>query len=633
MFSGCTPTKGGSDPGASPSFASSNSRHRHHHHPHDEQQGQPSVSSLTPSAPRHRLLGLFHKSSAARPHAESSSSQSNSGGAGSPVIGVLPPLPKLETLEEDSEERRELIEKAASERDEKRKKKVTEALIGTQRRLDVAFNAIQAEMDETIETSKWTTGEKKSALLVFVVISFAHAVGVVSYMACIGLMGYSYRQSSLRHVEAKRAGDNVGARLADLEDGLRRCELALQHDVEQEEEWTQMVLEETRQWEERQKELLVRRGRAFPYTQRINTQRIRMVTQFHETTDRAMQALHKIEDVARKTLMPLGGGGGGNAANIRESADESLASEMDQATPAWKHYVLTNLPLERLAVESPEEQEFSAQLRVKSQGDWDLLPQDLQLMLLRGYADKKDRMKDSLEGLKYIIDWRRHTKCDTILTTATPEHHSFFNAWGTVYAGEDKYGHLIIADRVETIDLHTLFLLEDDFILEMRTKQMEVLRRLKRNIEQRRGVRVCKHIYILDLSGLNVRKHFTPRVKNLLQSIFKVGGDAYPDSMWQMWLINTPFVFQLIWKALSPTIEPTTKAKIRMLGGKDKYLPEMHKCGIPLESIPTEFGGEHASHNFFHALEGFIQTDQEQRRILQQASMVTLPNTNSSNTL
>ncbi|KAH9251130.1 hypothetical protein BASA81_011029 [Batrachochytrium salamandrivorans] len=628
MFSGCTPTKGGVDQIASPSFSSSTSHH---------QQQQRSVSSLTPSGTRHRLLGLFNKS-ATRPHADSSSSQSNSGGVGSPVVGFpssdLPPLPRLETLQEDSEERRELIEKAASERDEKRKKKVTEALLGTQRRLDVAFNAIQAEMDETIETSKWTTEEKKSALLVFVVISFAHAYGVVSYLACIGLMGYSYRQSSLRHIEAKRAGDNVGARLADLEDGLRRCELALQHDVEQEEEWTQMVLEETRQWEERQKELLVRRGRAFPYTQRINTQRIRMVTQFHETTDRAMQALHKIEDVARKTLMPLGGGGGGgNTANPRESAEESLASEMDLATPAWKHYVLTNLPLERLAVESPEEQEFSAQLRIKSQGDWDLLPKDLQLMILRGYADKKDRMKDSLDGLKYIIDWRKHTKCDTILTTATPEHQSFFNAWGTVYAGEDKYGHLIIADRVEAIDLHALFLLEDDFILEMRTKQMEVLRRLKRNIEQRRGVRVCKHIYILDLSGLNVRKHFAPRVKNLLQSIFKVGGDAYPDSMWQMWLINTPFVFQLIWKVLSPTIEPTTKAKIRMLGGKDKYLPEMQKCGIPLESIPAEFGGECTTHNFFHALQEIIRTDQDQQRILQQASMATLPNTNSVNSL
>lgn len=285
------------------------------------------------------------------------------------------------------------------------------------------------------------------------------------------------------------------------------------------------------------------------------------------------------------------------------------------ASSAWIAYVDANLPLERLEVESPEERVFSAQLRINSNGDWDLLSKDIQLMLLRGYADKKDRMKDSLEAVRYIIHWRAHTKCDTILQTATPEHESFFKAWGTVYAGEDKYGHIIIADRVETIDLSALFLLDDEFILETRTKQMEVLRRLKLNIEKRRGHRVCKHVYILDLAGLNIRKHFTPRVKNLLQSIFKVGGDAYPDSMWQMWLINTPFVFQLVWKALSPTIEASTKAKIRMLGGKEKYLPEMQKCGIPLESIPLEFGGEFPSVNFFQGLQQIIQEDSKEEEL------------------
>jgi hypothetical protein len=41
-------------------------------------------------------------------------------------------------------------------------------------------------------------------------------------------MAYSYRQCTWKHFDAKRASDNVKARLDDLEDGLRRCELALQ---------------------------------------------------------------------------------------------------------------------------------------------------------------------------------------------------------------------------------------------------------------------------------------------------------------------------------------------------------------------------------------------------------------------
>ena len=32
-----------------------------------------------------------------------------------------------------------------------------------------------------------------------------------------------------------------------------------------------------------------------------------------------------------------------------------------------------------------------------------------------------------------------------------------------------------------------------------------------------------------------------------------------------------------------------------MLAGKDKYLPEMDRCGIPRSAVPVELGGEHPS--------------------------------------
>jgi hypothetical protein len=234
-------------------------------------------------------------------------------------------------------------------------------------------------------------------------------------------------------------------------------------------------------------------------------------------------------------------------------------------------------------------------------------------MVLRGYLDKKDRLKESLDAVNYILEWRAHCQADDLLRTATAEARVFFYAWASRFGGEDRYGHLLVYDRVTELDLHTLFKLTDDQVLTMRTKQMEVLRRLKKNTEDRRGHRICKHIYILDLSGLSVRDHFTPRVKHLLQSIFKVGGDAYPDSLWSLWLLNTPLMFQVIWKILAPTIDSVTKSKIRMVGSKDKYIPEMEKCGIPKSSIPVELGGEHVSTNFFEALQEIIEEEDRQQ--------------------
>jgi len=65
-----------------------------------------------------------------------------------------------------------------------------------------------------------------------------------------------------------------------------------------------------------------------------------------------------------------------------------------------------------------------------------------------------------------------------------------------------------------------------------------------------------------------------------------------------------------VWGVISPGIDPVSKSKIRMLGGKEKYLPEMEKCGIPRSSVPRELGGEHVSTSFWDALKEFVEEEE-----------------------
>jgi hypothetical protein len=195
-------------------------------------------------------------------------------------------------------------------------------------------------------------------------------------------------------------------------------------------------------------------------------------------------------------------------------------------------------------------------------------------MALRAWEHRKDRVGFTVDQVRYIADWRQTYQVNSMMRSAPPpEEERFFNAWFTRYAGEDAYGHPIIYDKVSDFDLDYLFSLPDEEVLRLHTKQMEV----------------SKHVYLLDLNGLSLHKHFTARIKKMLIRVFKMEGTAYPDSLFALWIVNTPIAFKFVWAALAPTLDPTTKAKVRIVG---RGMDEMNACGIPKEAIPIEFGGK-----------------------------------------
>ena len=115
--------------------------------------------------------------------------------------------------------------------------------------------------------------------------------------------------------------------------------------------------------------------------------------------------------------------------------------------------------------------------------------------------------------------------------------------------------------------------------------------RQKRFVSSKHNFRVSKHVYILDLSQFSMTKYFGKRVRNMLQPIFKIGGDMYPDSLWSLWLINAPFAFRMAWAVIEKIVDPVVVAKTRILKGPSQYLKQMEATGIPLSAIPKELGG------------------------------------------
>ena len=65
--------------------------------------------------------------------------------------------------------------------------------------------------------------------------------------------------------------------------------------------------------------------------------------------------------------------------------------------------------------------------------------------------------------------------------------------------------------------------------------------------------------------------------------------NVFPETLYVMFLVNTPWAFRLIWKIVGNFIDPITYEKIKVLGSD--YINEMTKY-IPIDQIPPKYKGK-----------------------------------------
>ena len=111
---------------------------------------------------------------------------------------------------------------------------------------------------------------------------------------------------------------------------------------------------------------------------------------------------------------------------------------------------------------------------------------------------------------------------DTILERSLEKEDIFYESWPSYVFGEDAYGHVINAEKIADINPDTLQqYFNADTIVEHRTKHMEKLQRAKQRISSRKGYRVYKHIYILDLNGLKM-SHFSQTIQKSVKVRYRL---------------------------------------------------------------------------------------------------------------
>ncbi len=96
---------------------------------------------------------------------------------------------------------------------------------------------------------------------------------------------------------------------------------------------------------------------------------------------------------------------------------------------------------------------------------------------------------------------------------------------------------------------------------------------------------------VMDLSKLSTTSLSSSKVRDMAKAIVTGAGSFFPETAWKLFIVNAPFIFRSAYAVIKPLIHPVTRDKIKILGGKSAYLPEMKKAGIPLSAIPVSMGG------------------------------------------
>jgi len=99
-------------------------------------------------------------------------------------------------------------------------------------------------------------------------------------------------------------------------------------------------------------------------------------------------------------------------------------------------------------------------------------------------------------------------------------------------------------------------------------------------------VRTCK---IMDLSGLG-RQHLDRRGLVYFKKIIDLSQHAYPEMLGDLYIVNTPWIFSMAWKLVSPWLNEKTLSKIHILPN-DRYQALLREAIDP-KHIPDFLGGE-----------------------------------------
>ena len=210
-------------------------------------------------------------------------------------------------------------------------------------------------------------------------------------------------------------------------------------------------------------------------------------------------------------------------------------------------------------------------------------------MITNNNGTDEENVQEAIETYGTVGKWLREHP--SILSKKLPKEELLNGVMNARVGGVDFQGHLVWCEQLGDIAGVVKKGLTVDEAKVLRMKTLEAIRAAQIRACETRGPRRYKNVYVMDLSKLSTTSLSSSKVRDMAKAIVTGAGSFFPETAWKLFIVNAPFIFRSAYAVIKPLIHPVTRDKIKILGGKSAYLPEMKKAGIPLSAIPESMGG------------------------------------------